>query len=207
MICSIKDLLEQKQEDSDYSRDFKDRGSSIMIIAPHGGGIEKGTSEIASALAREDFSLYMLEGIQKTGNKKLHIDSCKFDDPDCIDILKQTETAISIHGCVGDEKITYVGGRNTELKNQIIEALTSAEFCSVEDTTNHSGIHRMNICNQCMSGEGVQLEISRGMRRVLFEDMNKRKGRENPTQVFSDYVGSIRPVMDYWQTVVTSSRN
>lgn len=199
MIRSFKELYKKRQEDSDYSRYSKDRKSSIMIIAPHGGGIEKGTSEIARALAGKDYSLYILEGIQKTGNKKLHIDSRTFDDPVCIKILKRAVTAITIHGCVGEDAITHVGGKNKEFRNQVIEALTSADFYAVKDTTKHRGIHRMNICNRCMSGEGVQLEISRGMRRILFEDMNKRKGREKPTQVLFDYVVSIRTAMDDWQ--------
>ena len=33
-------------------------GAALAIVAPHGGGIEPATSEIADAIAAEDFSFY-----------------------------------------------------------------------------------------------------------------------------------------------------
>jgi phage replication-related protein YjqB (UPF0714/DUF867 family) len=38
------------------------RGSAVAIIAPHGGNIEPGTSELARAVAGQELSLYLFEG-------------------------------------------------------------------------------------------------------------------------------------------------
>ena len=39
------------------------QGTTCLIMAPHGGKIEKGTSELASAIAATDYSLYLFEGL------------------------------------------------------------------------------------------------------------------------------------------------
>jgi len=58
-----------------------------VIIAPHGGGIEQGTSEIAEKLADKDLSLAMFEGIKRNANRELHITSTNFDEPRCLSIV------------------------------------------------------------------------------------------------------------------------
>jgi phage replication-related protein YjqB (UPF0714/DUF867 family) len=42
-------------------------------VAPHGGAIEPGTSEVAKQVADNDLSLFIFEGIKPKGNKRLHI--------------------------------------------------------------------------------------------------------------------------------------
>src|SRR5918912_1062843 len=49
--------------------------AAFAIVAPHGGGIEPGTSEIADAIAAEEFSFYAFEGLKSSGNGVLHITS------------------------------------------------------------------------------------------------------------------------------------
>ena len=39
--------------------------ANIVIIAPHGGGIEPGTSELAIAIAGEELSFAVFEGLIK----------------------------------------------------------------------------------------------------------------------------------------------
>jgi phage replication-related protein YjqB (UPF0714/DUF867 family) len=38
------------------------------VIAPHGGGIDQYTSDIARAIAGAEFNLYLFEGISRSGN-------------------------------------------------------------------------------------------------------------------------------------------
>ena len=59
----------------------KNRKTSFVVIAPHGGGIEPGTSEIANAIAGLNYSLYTFDGIRLSGNELLHITSTLFDEP------------------------------------------------------------------------------------------------------------------------------
>jgi len=49
------------------------RRATIAVIAPHGGSIEPGTSEIALKIAGLDFSFYAFEGRRKQHNNCLHI--------------------------------------------------------------------------------------------------------------------------------------
>jgi len=73
--------------------------TGILVLAPHGGNIEPGCSEIADACAAEEHSLYAFEGLKPRGNRRLHIVSTKFDEPICRQLLEQSRTAIVIHGC------------------------------------------------------------------------------------------------------------
>ncbi|WP_448251345.1 poly-gamma-glutamate hydrolase family protein [Ottowia oryzae] len=83
------DLASAQAEETDYRvhvRPFA--GSSIAVIAPHGGGIEQFTSDIARAVAGTDINLYLFEGIRQAGNyAALHLTSHKFDEPRCLALL------------------------------------------------------------------------------------------------------------------------
>ena len=76
--------LAKNEREQDYKVFSRPRGSEVIIIAPHGGGIEPGTSEIAEAIAGDNFSLYCFEGLKANCNKILHIKSINFDEPKCI---------------------------------------------------------------------------------------------------------------------------
>jgi phage replication-related protein YjqB (UPF0714/DUF867 family) len=43
----------------------------FAVIAPHGGAIEPGTTEVAEAIAGDRFSFYTLEGVKTRDNKRL----------------------------------------------------------------------------------------------------------------------------------------
>ncbi len=55
--------------------------SGILVMAPHGGGIEPGTGDIADGVAGQHHSFYCFKGIKKQGNRALHITSNRFDEP------------------------------------------------------------------------------------------------------------------------------
>ena len=60
----------------------------------------------------------------------------------------------------------WVGGRASGLRDAIVAELRSAGF-EAEYNERLPGLDRANICNQTLSGEGVQLEIPRSLRRRL----------------------------------------
>lgn len=76
-------LAESMREGRDFRRRRRKRRVATAVIAPHGGGIEPGTSEVADAVAADDFSFYAFEGI-KSKNGDLHITSTRFDEPRCV---------------------------------------------------------------------------------------------------------------------------
>ena len=58
-------------------------GSRVLIIAPHGGRIEVGTSELAALIAADEHNLFSFEGLKPRGhNRELHITSRCFE-PKC----------------------------------------------------------------------------------------------------------------------------
>ncbi len=194
MYSSFAELASDKQEGRDYRRLVQMRESRIAVIAPHGGAIEPGTSEIARAIANGQFASYCFEGIQARGNRELHITSRCFDEPMCVQLVQRCQTVIAVHGCAGKHEAVYVGGLDDDLKAQIIEALMSAGFEASADTSDHSGNHPKNICNRGGSGKGLQLEITEGLRRVMFKGPGLRD-RETTTPQFETFVAAVRDVL------------
>lgn len=193
---SFAELSESEHEARDYRRVIEKRGSKITVIAPHGGGIEPGTSEIAKAIAGGEFSLYCFEGLKARGNYEgLHITGTNFDDPACVQLVNGSNLVLAIHGCDDANEAVYVGGLNENRKAQFIEALRDANFHAEEDVSSHSGRSPQNICNRgCVDG-GVQLEISKGLRRTMFSGLNKRHERQITTPVFDAFIVVLRAVL------------
>ena len=192
---NFKSLSSVEKEGEDFQIFINTKGSQIAIIAPHGGDIEPGTSEIAKSIADKDLTYYCFNGIKLKENKKyLHITSTNFDEPHCAEICKISDTIVAIHGANGDDEIVYVGGLNENLKHKIIEKLKDDGFDAREDTTNHSGQDSKNICNKGILKKGLQLEISNGFRKKMFKGLN-RNDREHPTEVFDKFIKSIRSVL------------
>jgi len=157
-------LAEHHKEGIDFTRDIIARNSLISIIAPHGGTLEAGTSEIAEILAGENLSLYCFNSNLEHGDKTLRISSIRFDDPECLGLLGRI--AVTIHGSVDTRVGVFVGGRNDFLQKEIIKLIKSHDILSSQDKL-FPGTNTRNICNRCTSGEGVQLEFSLGFREKI----------------------------------------
>ncbi len=191
---NFSELAAHEQEGRDYKRVVWARASEVVIIAPHGGNIEPGTSEIARALAGEEFSLYCFEGLKITNNRPLHITSARFDEPLCVKLVTGANLVVAVHGCRGRDKIAYVGGLNQPLKGQVIQALQRVGFLAEEDdTSRHAGRHKRNICNRGRSRRGLQLEITTALRRAMF--IGGLKATRSPTPLFDRFVTTIRSVL------------
>src|SRR5574341_1262362 len=188
---SFAELSGSEREGISYRRKVKKRRSGIAIIAPHGGGIEPGTSEIAWAIARSQFSYYTFEGLKQEGNEILHIPSVLFDEPHCLQLINVSEIVIAIHGCGGDEKVVHVGGLHDELKSRLSNALIREGFDARVAGVIYAGNQSQNLCNRGRSSRGVQLEISDGLRRTMFKGFD-RKGRKLTTNIFQKFVASLR---------------
>jgi len=161
------------------------------MIAPHGGGIEPGTSEITKAIAGNQFSYYTFDGIRPKGNEQLHITSTLFDEPMCVKMVNAAEIVVAIHGCAGKGKFIYLGGLHNELKNILFTELAKAGFETRLTESNYAGTQLQNICNRGRERRGVQIEISEGLRRTMFKTLD-RPGRKITTANFQKFVTSVR---------------
>jgi phage replication-related protein YjqB (UPF0714/DUF867 family) len=192
---NFKELASSEREGVDYQVVVASRGSAVTILAPHGGGIEPGTSEIAKAIAGTEFSLYGFEGWKPSGNyESLHITGVHFDEPRCLELLTQCQVVVAVHGCDSDDQRVYVGGLEEKVKRDLIKVLMHAGFDAIEDDTSHSGRDVENICNRCSTRKGIQLEITEGLRRAMFKGWRRRE-RENVTEVFNKFVAALRGLL------------
>ena len=166
--------------------------SKVVIAAPHGGAIEPGTSEVALALAGDDLSFYLFEGRKAEANAVLHITSTNFDEPQCLQLLATATVVITVHGECSADRIVFLGGRNIELMAAVRQSLTDSGFTvSAHSNPALQGRDPSNIANLGSAGAGVQLEISRGLRKRFFASLHT-EGRTKPTPLLSEFSLAVR---------------
>lgn len=172
--------------------------TGFAIVAIHGGGIESGTSELADAVAGSEFSFYAFEGLKRSGNADLHITSTRMNEPMCLGLLGVTAKVVTIHGestDVDGEGI-FLGGLDDDTGDRFREALEANGFCvDRHPDPALQGREPNNVCNRGTSGRGVQLELSRAVRKEMFASLT-RDGRTHPTARFYSFVDAIRNVLE-----------
>jgi phage replication-related protein YjqB (UPF0714/DUF867 family) len=192
---NFRELRRHAQLDKDFQSRVKKRAGTVAIIAPHGGGIEPGTSEIAEAIAGTEFSFYAFEGIRKTHNGELHIASTSFDEPACAALIKSAPNAIAIHGEDSADEVVFLGGLDDVMLKRLRESLLSKDFIvKRHPNANLHGRAPANVCNRNACGRGVQLELSKGLRRTFFKSLSRR-GRNLHTERFEQFVTAVRDVL------------
>lgn len=195
--CNFSELQKCEKRGKDYTILCREAATRIAILAPHGGGIEPGTIDIADAIAGSDYSFYAFKGTKKTGNAVLHITSNRYDEPIGVKTAERASVVITIHGSRAKEELVYIGGKHHELKQKIQNSLSRAGFGAViSEMPGLRGISPNNICNRCKNGRGVQLEISRGLREKMFDNLDRRSWRKR-TVVFCKFVTVIKKVLRY----------
>lgn len=165
-------LRAAETEGQDFSIIVQRReGSGVAILAPHGGKIERGTTEVARATAGEAYNLYLFEGRKADANRDLHITSTNFDEPQAIGLVQSCDQVLAVHGLAGDGEDIEVGGRDTDLRGRIDALLTAEGFASRVVTKGpYAATSPSNICNRGRTGAGAQIEIRRGLRDRLCDD-------------------------------------
>lgn len=162
---SFAQLAAREENGRDYRIRVIERvGSPVIVLAPHGGGIEVGTSELAEMVAGDEHSLFVFEGLKPYGaNRDLHITSHRFDHPHCLALTTAHDVTLAIHGCRGDSHI-FLGGLDADLTARLAKHLTHAGLTARLDGHDYPGRHPLNICNRSARGRGAQLEITRDLR-------------------------------------------
>ncbi len=182
-----------------------------VILAPHGGGIETGTSELCLAIAGyhpadlatsgQVHDYWMFEGLRSSGNSELHVTSANCDDHVARSLAGGSLNAIGLHGCKESQaglpdgtQAVLVGGRNTTLKSRLITRFTAAGVRAIDAATvpDLNGDDPDNIANRTLLGKGAQLEITTAVRLAMF-GTNTRADRKNTTKpIFWSFVNATR---------------
>src|SRR5262245_13698072 len=127
--ASFDELRRAEREGTDFRIRVIRRVAAVAIIAPHGGKIEPGTSELAEAIAGNDYSLYCFEGLQKRPHGDLHITSANFSEPQCVELVAACDRVVAVHGRDGKQRQSVeVGGLDTGLRAGICRSLLEAGF-------------------------------------------------------------------------------
>jgi phage replication-related protein YjqB (UPF0714/DUF867 family) len=163
--ASFAELARHEIPGKDYRVEVRERpNASVLVVAPHGGLIETGTSQIAATIAGEDLHLFSFEGLKPHGeNRALHITSHRFDHPRCLELASRSDVVLSVHGCLGESCI-HIGGLHEELTARLAAELSTAAFDVVWPSERYPGRHPANICNRGAAAMGAQLEISYDLR-------------------------------------------
>ncbi len=174
----------------DFDISFGDTDiARCLLVVPHGGGIEPGTSEIRRAISeRGTWAWYDFAGYLRKGNHhELHLTSTLFDEPTLLELLKRTNFVLALHGAGNSrDRVVYVGGRWDTGRAAILSAINASEskhgLHAVEAPANLSGAQEDNLANRGRLGRGIQLEFSRGARNHLFppDCSREARGRRNP---------------------------
>lgn len=195
---NFETLARRRREGVDYQITLLDRRSSTSVVAIHAGRIEAGTSEIAKFIAGDDLNLYLFEGItpepqwglRQSGsdfnshfftsserpehNILMHITSEAFNEPSARELVARSSNCISVHGFFEEVRrpIACIGGRDVELRDSIVEVLREKKLpIRIESPCERfEGRSVRNIVNTTMTGQGVQIEMSTGLRRLLMSD-------------------------------------
>jgi phage replication-related protein YjqB (UPF0714/DUF867 family) len=185
---------------------------ATCVLAPHGGGIEPGTSELCLAVAGyhpNDFSVsgpvydyWMFEGLRSSGNGELHVTSTHCDDPVARSLAGGSRNALTLHGCTasqagapaGSPEAVVVGGRNQTFKGHLTDRLGAAGFRTIDgdDVPALAGVHPDNIANRTLLGAGAQLELTTELRKSMFGVNTRAERRRTLLDPFWGFVGAVR---------------
>ena len=217
----------RRHERYDDSPRGTDEGPRTVILAPHGGGIEPGTSELCLAVAGHHpanlpvtppagvtYDYWMFEGIRPDDNKDLHVTSTGCDDLMAVRLAAGALGALSLHGFqprppMGpDERVVLVGGRvpvgeENLLRQELLDGLGAAGFDARDAATPGNGEvdgnSECNIVNRTLLGMGAQLELSEPLRDAMFGDNTRPGRRHTTTEVFWGFVAACRDALDRFE--------
>jgi phage replication-related protein YjqB (UPF0714/DUF867 family) len=200
-----------------------DETPKTVILAPHGGGIERGTSELCLAVAGYHpanlpqippagvtYDYWMFEGVREDDNRELHVTSTGCDDDMAVSLCAGSLNALALHGFSPkppdfseDEQVVLVGGATPDstrnpLRDYLLAGLCDAQF-DARDSAGHGeldGNASCNLVNRTMLGMGAQLELSTPLRDAMFTEHSRPRRKHTTTQLFWTFVAVCRDAID-----------
>ncbi|MER7937935.1 MULTISPECIES: poly-gamma-glutamate hydrolase family protein [unclassified Streptomyces] len=207
LYSSYAQLAGAQIEGIDYQRQWRlSEVSTLVFFAIHGGGIEPGTTELADSCAGDIHDFYTLDAFKAAGsNTDLHITSTRYDEPQALKMAAAATHSVSFHGFTNAAAVTYLGGLDYNLRDQIGQALKDAGFTVTIAGDELDGDDPKNLCNRTTRGMGVQLEVSNTQRALFFAGGDtSRANRKNTTAAFTAYVAAVKQGISKCLTVAVA---
>lgn len=179
------------------------RDPAIVVAAPHGGGIEPGSAELAAAIAGADRTLYAFQGLRTRDNDALHLTSARFDEPAALALVTAAEAAVTVHGCRGRRDRVYVGGLNGHLAGRVSQTLARAGFPVTDPPAGLQGRKPANLTNRARQA-GVQLELSWSLRQRLLGELADDRDDAEPSETGEAFVCAVRHAVAAWRAAVVT---
>ncbi|MFN2745455.1 poly-gamma-glutamate hydrolase family protein [Bacillus sp. z60-18] len=194
---NFAELAENEIEGEDYRIEYTDMGTDLLVLSPHGGGIEGGVSELVRAFS-DEYSTYLFEGIKPSQNWDLHITSNHFDEPTALEAVSAHNYILAFHGYEDTEEHTLVGGTDKKGGRAITKALKEHGFSAelVDQDHKFAGTDPDNLNNKCKTGLSIQLEISTPQREAFFARFGLKTRESTSNERFNEYVAVIKEVLE-----------
>ena len=196
--------------------------AKTVILAPHGGGIEPGTSELCLAVAGYPpahlpqippagvtYDYWMFEGVRGEDNALLHVPSIGCDDGVAESLCAGALNAVSLHGFDPERshlpagtRLVLGGGLDETLRDLLLQALDNVNLPVEAAGPPHGeldGNNPLNIVNRTKRGKGAQLEISEPLRDTMFTVNTRPRRKHTTTEVFWTFVAACRDAIDRFE--------
>jgi phage replication-related protein YjqB (UPF0714/DUF867 family) len=191
-------------------------------MAPHGGSIESGTTELALATAgfvknfngaidtSTTHNFFIFNGTNpKDENGKLHVTASHYDDIDANELVSDSLISFAFHGCTDLQPnessgmgyaACLIGGRDQILK-EIVEAQLMGSGFNAFITTQDDldGSLADNIINKNKRSRGAQVELTTSLRKSFYTKHNRKDRRKNTTPDFWIFVNAIRASIEEYE--------
>lgn len=205
--------------------------NKIFIMAPHGGSIEAGTTELALATAgftkgfngkpatNNTFDYFLFEGINPPNqNGRLHVTASNYNDPVALQLVGNSLVSLAFHGCTDEQAnkalgiqpanqpltACLIGGMNLAFKEILETQLQAAGFNAVQTNFNMlDGNLPENIINRNSNPEGgAQFELTTSFRKLLYTSFSRKGRRKSTTTGFWNFVDATRNAIALYQSTL-----
>ena len=179
-----------------------------LLVAPCGGGIEPGSSEIMRAVAEiGGWAWYDFAGFLPQGNREnLRIADTNFDEPALVTLLPVTPFAVVFHGSnAGSGAVVHIGGLLDAGRAAILHAMTATfkeheiqavDVTERQEATHLQGLEPSSLANRGKLKQGIQLAFSREARNLLFPPNASREARGRRSSRLSSVARSINSALE-----------
>lgn len=146
-------------------------GDYLVYLAIHGGAIEPPTSQLATYCANTTGAFYTFEALSDLTAPSLALPAVSFDEPFCQVNVGNSARAISFRGVTDQresEEVAYLSGLDDVLVALVGQELVEAGFVVDTPPLRFEGSDPANIVNQTRLYAGVQIDLTRSLRRTFF---------------------------------------